>query len=136
MPSEWRLCTVDDVKASSPNALATGPFGSAISSRFFVDSGIPVIRGSNLSQEVGTRLIDDGLIFLTEDKAREFSRSIARKGDLIFTCWGTIDQIGLIDNRSRFSKYVISKKQMKLTPDSNKADSLFLYCYRRHPLAK
>lgn len=129
MPNEWRKGTVDDVKSSSPNALATGPFGSAISSRFFVNSGIPVIRGSNLSQDVGTRLIDDGLVFLKEDKAREFSRSIARHDDLIFTCWGTIDQVGLIDTRSRYSKYVISNKQMKLTPDPNKADSLFLYYY-------
>jgi type I restriction enzyme S subunit len=127
---------VDDVKAPSPNALATGPFGSAISSRFFVDSGIPVIRGSNLSQDVGTRLIDGGLVFLTQDKAREFSRSIVQRGDLIFTCWGTIDQVGLIDDRSQFSKYVISNKQMKFTPDPKKADVLYLYYYFSTPAVR
>ena len=123
---EWRECTVDDLKSSAPNALATGPFGSAISSRFFADRGIPVIRGSNLSQDVGHRLIDDGLVFLSEEKAKEFSRSMARPGDLIFTCWGTIDQVGLVDGRSRFATYVVSNKQMKFTPDPQRADSLFL----------
>ena len=124
---KWTRYTVDDLKSSAPNALATGPFGSAISSRHFTEHGIPVIRGSNLSQDVGTRLNDDGLVFVSERKAREFSRSLVKPGDLVLTCWGTIDQVGLIDDRSLFQEYVISNKQMKLTPDTRKTDSLFLY---------
>ncbi len=57
----------------------------------------------------------------------EFSRSEARQGDLIFTCWGTIDQVGLIDHRAKYDRYIVSNKQMLLTPDSSKADSLYLY---------
>src|SRR3989338_4981024 len=132
----WIECTVDDIKSSAPNAMSTGPFGSAISSQYFVDTGIPVIRGSNLSQDVGIRLIDDGLVFLTEEKAREFGRSVAKRGDLVFTCWGTIDQVGLIDGRSRFPEYVVSNKQMKLMPDPRKADSLFLYYLFSSPLMR
>jgi len=127
MAVEWRKCTIEDLKADQNNALATGPFGSAISSRFFQDHGVPVIRGSNLSQNVGTRLIDEGLAFVSEEKCKEFRRSIARRGDLVFTCWGTIDQIGLIDDRSTYEEYVISNKQMKLTPHPEKVDGLFLY---------
>jgi type I restriction enzyme S subunit len=107
--------------------MSTGPFGSAISSRFFVDSGVPVIRGGNLSQDVGTRLNHEDLVFITEDKAREFERSTVKHGDLIFTCWGTIDQVGLIDERSHYEEYVISNKQMKMTPDPVIADSRFLF---------
>ncbi len=124
---KWTRYTVDDLKSSAPNALATGPFGSAISSRHFTEHGIPVIRGSNLSQDVGTRLNDDGLVFVSERKAREFSRSLVKPGDLVLTCWGTIGQVGLIDDRSLFQEYVISNKQMKLTPDTRKTDGLFLY---------
>jgi type I restriction enzyme S subunit len=123
----WREVTVEDLKAPTENALATGPFGSSISSRYFQEYGVPVIRGSNLSEDVGTRLNDDGLVFVSGEKAAEFKRSIVRKGDLVFTCWGTINQIGLIDDRAKYSEYVISNKQMKFTPDSTKADSLFLY---------
>ncbi len=124
---KWQEVTVEDLKAPFENALATGPFGSSIGSRFFQDHGIPVIRGSNLSQNIATRLNDDGLVFISAEKATEFKRSIVRKGDLIFTCWGTINQVGLIDDRTQYSEYVISNKQMKFTPDQNKADSLFLY---------
>lgn len=127
MAGEWREVTVEELKARSENALATGPFGSSIGSRFFADSGVPVIRGSNLSEDVGTRLKDHGLVFLSPDKAQEFARSTVRDGDLVFTCWGTVNQIGLVDRRTTYRAYIISNKQMKLTPDPSKADSLFLY---------
>jgi type I restriction enzyme S subunit len=124
---DWRDVTVDDLKAHTDNALATGPFGSSIGSIFFQDRGIPVIRGGNLSGDSEIRLKDDGLVFLTKEKATEFKRSIVRKGDLIFTCWGSIDQVGLIDDHAQFNEYIISNKQMKFTPDIQKSDSLFLY---------
>ena len=127
MEGEWREVAVEEIKAQSENALATGPFGSSIGSRFFAGSGVPVIRGSNLSEDIGVRLNDQGLVFLSLDKAREFSRSTVRDGDLVFTCWGTVNQVGLIDRRAAYREYIISNKQMKLTPDLAKADSLFLY---------
>ncbi len=127
MVSDWIEATVDDIKAPTPNALATGPFGSSISARFFEDHGVPVIRGSNLSEDVGQRLLHDDLVFVSAKKAKQFHRSIARRGDLVFTCWGTIGQVGLIDERCPYDEYVVSNKQMKLTPDPGRADSLFLY---------
>lgn len=127
MASEWREVTVPEIAARRENALSTGPFGSSISSRFFQDFGIPVIRGSNLTDTVGERLVETGLVFVSPEKATEFTRSIARRGDLVFTCWGTIGQVGIIDDRAEFNEYVVSNKQMKLTPNPEVADSLFLY---------
>ncbi|MBN0495609.1 restriction endonuclease subunit S, partial [Pseudomonas aeruginosa] len=93
---------------------------------YFVDSGVPVIRGSNLSADASTRLIDADLVFVSQEKASEFQRSVARRGDLVFTCWGTINQVGLIDGRSKFESYIVSNKQMKLTVDPVKADHRFI----------
>ncbi len=129
MAGEWARVRVADVAQRT----ATGPFGSAISSKHFCDSGVPVIRGSNLSQETGIRLVDEGLAFVSEEKATEFARSEARPGDLVFTCWGTIDQVGLIDHRARYDRYIVSNKQMLFTPDPSRADSLFLYYTFRSP---
>lgn len=125
--TEWCETTIADLASPDRYALATGPFGSAISSKHFVANGVPVLRGSNLSLDVGVRLIDWDLAFLDEAKAATFKRSMAHRGDLVFTCWGTVGQVGLIDQRSMFAEYVVSNKQMKLTPDPSKADSLFLY---------
>ena len=129
MAGEWKRVRVNEIAQRT----ATGPFGSAISSKHFCDSGVPVIRGSNLSQETGIRLVDEGLTFVSEEKAREFARSEARPGDLVFTCWGTIDQVGLIDHRARYKRYIVSNKQMLFTPDASRADSLFLYYTFRSP---
>ncbi|MEV4382731.1 restriction endonuclease subunit S [Streptosporangium sp. NPDC049644] len=125
--SEWRSYTLEELAAPTKSALATGPFGSAISSRYFVESGVPVIRGSNLSVEVGKRLIEDGLTFIEEAKAKEFTRSQAVSGDLVFTCWGTIGQIGFIDNKSKYERYIVSNKQMKMTPNAAIVHPSFLY---------
>lgn len=123
----WKRVKIAELAAPGKNSLATGPFGSSISSRFFRNSGIPVVRGSNLSLDVGRRLIEEDIIFVDEEKAAEFPRSVATHGDLIFTCWGTIGQIGLIDDNAKFKKYIISNKQMKLSPNPDITDSLFLY---------
>lgn len=127
MHVDWRMITVEEIGAPIDNALATGPFGSSISSRFFQDHGVPVIRGGNLDNNIGVRLNEDNLVFVSHEKATEFKRSTVRRGDLVFTCWGTINQVGLIDENARYETYIVSNKQMKLTPDTNTADSLFLY---------
>lgn len=125
--TEWCDVAIEDLAAQSKSALATGPFGYAVSKKHFVDEGIPMIRGSNLSTDVGTRLSDDSIVFLSPDVASKFERSMVRNGDLVFTCWGTIGQIGLIDETCRFDRYIVSNKQMKLTPNPELADSRFLY---------
>ena len=127
MTDAWQEVAVEDLAAPDPNAMSTGPFGSAISSRFFRSSGVPVIRGGNLSVDPEVRLRDDGLVFLEPAKAAEFSRSLVRRGDLVFTSWGTINQVGLIDDSAAYDEYIVSNKQMKLTPDTNKAVPEFLY---------
>ncbi|WP_444945960.1 restriction endonuclease subunit S [Microbulbifer sp. VTAC004] len=132
--SDWKEYRIEDIAFNSPHAMATGPFGSAISSKFFQDEGVPVIRGGNLSTNVTERMSDEGLVFVSREKAREFKRSLVRKGDLIFTCWGTINQVGLITEDLKYPEYIISNKQMKLTVDPKKADPLYLYYLFSSPL--
>jgi type I restriction enzyme S subunit len=124
---------LETLAAPSPNAMATGPFGSSIGTKTFRDHGVPVLRGSNLSADVGVRLIDDGLVFIEPELAARFSRSVATDGDLVFTCWGTVNQVGLIDHRARHRHYIVSNKQMKFTADPRKALPLFLYYWFSSP---
>lgn len=125
--TEWRTYALGNLGAPQENAFATGPFGSSISRKYFVDEGIPVIRGSNLSTDVGTMLKDEQFVFVDEDMAAKFPRSIVRRGDLLFTCWGTVGQVGYVPDESKYERYIVSNKQMKMTPDSTRVDSLFLY---------
>jgi len=134
MGSDWIELTIEELASSEKSSLSTGPFGSAISAKFFQEEGVPVIRGSNLSTQTSDKMNDDGLVFVSEEKASEFKRSIVRAGDLIFTCWGTINQVGLITEECKYSEYIISNKQMKATLDKAKADPLFVYYYFSSPI--
>jgi type I restriction enzyme S subunit len=125
---KWPLCKLEDVALSGKGAIVSGPFGSNIGSRFFVDEGVPVIRGNNLT--FGDRpFIDDGFVFLTEDKASEFKNCVAVEGDLIFTAAGTIGQVGIIPTETRFDRYIISNKQLRVRCDRAKVCPHFLFLW-------
>lgn len=130
---EWKTMPLGSLGAESPSAFATGPFGSAVSAENFQESGIPMIRGSNLSGEVGVRLNDADVVFVPEELAAKYARSMVAQGDIIFTCWGTVGQVGLIDGSARYQRYLVSNKQMKMTPDSARMSSLYLYYYLSQP---
>ncbi|OIQ64491.1 type I restriction modification DNA specificity domain protein [mine drainage metagenome] len=120
--SEWIETTVGDLAASTRNALVGGPFGSNLVSKDYVDQGVPVIRGQNM----GARWVLGDFAYVSTEKARSLSANTARPGDIVFTQRGTLGQVALVPN-DPFDTYVVSQSQMKLTVDSKKADSLFLY---------
>ena len=128
VPEGWEVKTVDQIKADEKHACCAGPFGSSISAKFFVDEGVPVIRGNNLTIG-GESFVDNGFVYVSEDKARSFPGQHVKTGDLVFTCWGTLGQVGLIPDNSKFDEYIISNKQLKLRVNSEVCNSNFLYYY-------
>ncbi|MCB9759143.1 MAG: restriction endonuclease subunit S [Alphaproteobacteria bacterium] len=127
VPQTWDLATIDEIKSSEPNSCRSGPFGSSISRKYFVDEGVPVIRGSNLRDDL-TRFVADEFVYVTEERTREKYRAcVVQAGDLVFTCWGTIGQVGIIPEEGPFEQYVVSNKQLKLRVDQKRVDPLFLY---------
>src|SRR5712671_2014891 len=106
--AEFQLVALGDLAARNSHAMATGPFGSSIGSKTFRAVGVPVIRGSNLSADVEERLVEDEFVFIEPELATKFLRSQVVAGDLVFTCWGTINHVGLIGNSACYDRYVIS----------------------------
>lgn len=129
--SLWPWGTLDSIKATG-RSIVSGPFGSNIGKRFFVDSGVPVIRGNNLSLGMN-RFNDSGFVYLTAEKAAEFKNSEAYADDLVFTAAGTIGQVGLIPEVSKYKKYIISNKQLRARIDTNKVFPLFAYYWFASP---
>jgi type I restriction enzyme S subunit len=132
LPQGWTLHVVDDIKATEPNACVAGPFGSEISSKYFVEEGIPVIRGSNLRDDL-TRFVPEGFVFVSEERSRKYVPQHVKGGDLIFTCWGTIGQVGLIPEDGPFPEYIISNKQLKRRVNQELAKPLFCFYYLASP---
>jgi len=123
--------TLKDIASKEKSSIISGPFGSNISSKFFQESGVPVIRGNNLSNGA-QKFIDKGFAFVSEEKADELN-AYAIKDDLIFTAAGTIGQVGLIENKAKYKKYVISNKQLRVRLDLKKVNPLYAYYWFSSP---
>lgn len=132
LPRSWSVCTVDDIKSPEPSSCVAGPFGSNISSKYFVDDGVPVIRGNNLSDKL-IPFVPEGFAFVSEERASSYKAQHVRAGDLVFTCWGTIGQVGLIPNDGPYRAYIISNKQLKLRPNQMITDVRYLFYYFASP---
>jgi type I restriction enzyme S subunit len=119
---------VEQLAASERNAIVGGPFGSNLVSKDYVDAGVPVIRGQNMS----SRWVCGEFAFVTDEKAKALSPNKARPGDLVFTQRGTLGQVAVVPAEP-YPEYIVSQSQMKLTVDANKADVMFLYYLFRSP---
>ena len=106
--------------------IAAGPFGSNLKVSCFVDEGFPVIDGANLK---GYKVTDNLTKFVTEEKARSLSRSIAHRGDVVVTISGTLGQIAYIPDDSQYEEYLCSQRQFRVTFDTTKVYVPFLVFY-------
>lgn len=88
-----------------------GPFGSNIKVECFVNDGIPVLNGSNLT---GFALNDGSFRYVTEEKADTLGKANAYRGDVVITHRGTLGQIVFIPSNSMYDRYVISQSQFRV----------------------
>ncbi|MGN0442598.1 MAG: restriction endonuclease subunit S [Acutalibacteraceae bacterium] len=91
--------------------ISMGPFGSNIKVKCFVESGIPVLNGSNLT---GFVLNDNSFRYVTTEKADSLGKANAYRGDVVITHRGTLGQIVFIPEDSKYNRYVISQSQFRV----------------------
>lgn len=106
--------------------LAAGPFGSNLKVSCFVDNGFPIIDGANLK---GFCVTDNVTKFVTEEKARSLSRSIAKRNDVIVTISGTVGQISYIPLISKYPEYLCSQRQFRVTFDESQVYVPYIVFY-------
>ncbi|GLS26594.1 restriction endonuclease subunit S [Marinibactrum halimedae] len=130
MASDWPLVTIDEIKADSKGSIAIGPFGSRMKSDCYVDEGIPVIRGTNIT---GGPTFEGDFVYITEEKADTLGSSNVYQYDLVFPHRGSIGEVGIILENER---YVLSSSLMKLTCDRSKVNPKFLYYFFKSRLGR
>ena len=132
MAGEWITTTLGAIATKDGYGLVDGPFGSNLPASCYTQTGIPVIRGSNLS--LGTnRFRADEFVFVSPETARRIERSLCRPDDIVFTKKGTIGQTGLVPVDGKYGLFLLSSNQMKLTVDRDVADPLFIYYFVSAP---
>lgn len=131
IPKGWRTEPLERLKAIAPHAINGGPFGSKLVSKDYVADGVPVIRGSNLSED--GRFRGEAFVFVSSQKAQELHANLARPGDIVVTQRGTLGQVGRIPSNIGYDEFVISQSQMKVRLDDQTIDPDYAFCTLRSP---
>ena len=120
MSADWNTYRIEEIAEK----ISIGPFGSRMKSEVYVESGVPVIRGTNLT---GSKNFSGNWVFITAQLAQQLESCCVSKGDLVFPHRGSIGEVGLVDNK--FPQYMMSSSLMKLRCNLNLAESEFIYYF-------
>lgn len=95
--------------------IAMGPFGSNLKVDMFTETGVPIIKGGNLSEYY----VGGDFSFVSEEKATSLRKAVAYPNDLIITHRGTLGQVSLVP-QNKFDRYVTSQSQLRICVDERK----------------
>ena len=109
---QWKEYKISEVI----DEISMGPFGSNIKVDNFIESGVPVLNGSNLQ---GYKLNENKFNYVSQEKADSLGKANAHRGDVVITHRGTLGQIVYIPKDSKFERYVISQSQFRLKLKEN-----------------
>jgi len=106
--------------------ITMGPFGSDIKVDNFIDDGIPVLNGSNVT---GVKLIEKSFKYVSEEKAKSLKKANTKRGDVVITHRGTLGQISYIPENSKYDNYIISQSQFRVTLNRDLVDPIYFTYY-------
>jgi type I restriction enzyme S subunit len=99
IPKEWCFQPLENLLASVPNNLRSGPFGSALLKSELVEDGIPFLGIDNIHIE---HFEDTFKRYVSESKFSELSKYAVRPKDVIITIMGTVGRTAVVpDNIDR-----------------------------------
>jgi len=118
--------TIDELKSDADAAIAIGPFGSRMKANCYVVSGVPVIRGNNLSD---TRSFRGDFVCISEATADSMRSSNVFADDLVFPHRGAIGEVGIVPQDGK--RYMLSTSLMKLSCNRRLVSPQFLFYFFR-----
>jgi type I restriction enzyme, S subunit len=122
--SKWPWVTLGEVASHVPNAIVDGPFGSNLKLSDYVEQGIPVLQGKNITNDV-FQWFD--IRFISHRKADELKRSSVRKGDILLVKIGSIGYSAVIRDLHGFDFAIIPANLAKITSNPELVNTEFLH---------
>jgi len=117
----WTI--LDTIKAPIPNAIVDGPFGSNLKIKDYINDGIPVLQGKNITNNK-FKWFD--MRFISETKAFELKRSTVVLGDILIIKIGSIGYSAELTDLKGYPYAIIPANLAKVTPDESKVMKKYL----------
>ena len=116
---------ISEVASDKKYSLSSGPFGSNLTSKHYTESGIIILRGTNVTS--GTLDLSN-VKYVSEEKATELKRSELKPGDVVVVAVGSSGKaLRIPDNLNRA---IMSQNFNKISPNKKIVTSLYLeFCF-------
>ncbi|MBF0503439.1 MAG: restriction endonuclease subunit S [Candidatus Riflebacteria bacterium] len=128
IPDHWEFTTLGEVCRRGGGNIQTGPFGSQLHASDYVSTGIPSVMPTNIGEN---RIIEDGIVRITEADANRLAQHRLRIGDIVYSRRGDVEKRALI--REREDGWFCGTGCLKVRLGSGVVDPLFASMFLGHP---
>ncbi|MDF1554521.1 MAG: restriction endonuclease subunit S [Deferrisomatales bacterium] len=126
LPSGWAYGTVSEVGVRDDQPVLTGPFGTNLGRSDFVESGVPLLTISCLTDQ-GVQ--PEKGFFVSDEKAKELVRYSLKEGDILFSRMASVGRAGLVGSGLTGALFNYHIMRLRLDPDA--LDAKFFISYVR-----
>lgn len=124
IPAAWGVKRLADLGRRGTKTIRSGPFGSSLKREHFTNEGRPILTIQSLGEG---EVEEEGLYFVSPEKARELRDYEVQPGDLVFSRVADIGRSIVIENHA--AGWIISSNLIRITPDRQRVNSRYLmYC--------
>ena len=110
-----------------------GPFGSNLKTSDYTDKGVPVLQGSNISND---RFVWRDIRFISYRKARSLMRSNVKVGDILTVKIGSVGYSAIIYDLHGYPYAIIPANLLRIRVTNRESSSTFLAHYLTSPIGK
>lgn len=124
IPEDWEV-----EKLSSASNVKTGPFGSALHERDYVEDGIPIITVEHLGEP---RVVHSDLPMVSNFDKQRLKAYELKTDDIVFSRVGSVDRNSLITDKE--DGWLFSSRLLRIRPNKKHIFSTFLsYFFHYEP---
>ena len=120
---KWERKTLEELAGGKAN-IVDGPFGSNLKNSDYIETGIPVLQGMNIT---GDKFNRKGFRYIGEKKVKEVYRSNAQVGDLLTVKIGSIGFTAIIDDIGPYDFAIIPANLLRFRCSNPLTDIRFIF---------
>jgi type I restriction enzyme, S subunit len=122
IPVEWEISNLLEIGFKKEPYIKTGPFGSALKSEHWTETGIPVVTIGSLGE--ATFILSE-LLYVSIEKAESMKQYSLKVNDILFSRVADVGRSLVITNEQ--NGWIMSSNFMRIRLDNEKYKSQFLH---------
>lgn len=122
IPVEWDVSPMSAFQIPGRPFIKTGPFGSSLNTKHWVEDGVPVITIGSLGE---SGFLKKELLYVSDSTAQSLNAFRVKPGDIVFSRVADIGRALVISAEQ--DGWIISSNFMRISLDQSKVSPPFLY---------